>query len=384
MMQPQQKPRQIKGWMVAVAVLIVVAGFVYWQVASVPPKPWYAKWRVYSYLKRQAGVGKFDVPFQFPSREEMNRAPSAKSEAQPMTRGPLTKKEFDALKLEYTRIKIEQMRMERTLSEIRQQLAGTNAPAATDTNQSGESSTNAPPKPKTPAELEKELADLQRQIAEKESQLKDITNDLWAFQKAWEAEERAIATSESNRLANAVSTFLDSQRQQMDEARTYATMYRVIGQELWVADRLLKAANPQIRRAGLGIARRAINDAYNYAQNFWLAARMVEAFYWPHIDAADDSGSGRNPLSVVNIYNEAANFFREADEPKNVVVNYSLMLKQAKTPQRRDYALVQLSFAHERAGDYPAALKTLKQVKATNDFAWAMRRLPMLEQRANR
>jgi len=33
-------------------------------------------------------------------------------------------------------------------------------------------------------------------------------------------------------------------------------------------------------------------------------------------------------------------------------------------------------------GDYKAAVNQLKAIKLTNDFGWALRRLPMMEQRA--
>jgi hypothetical protein len=64
-----------------------------------------------------------------------------------------------------------------------------------------------------------------------------------------------------------------------------------------------------------------------------------------------------------------------------VVRNYELLLNQSSTPQRADWARSQLAFAHEAAGDYKQALANLRAIQATNDYRWAMRMIPRLEER---
>jgi hypothetical protein len=63
-----------------------------------------------------------------------------------------------------------------------------------------------------------------------------------------------------------------------------------------------------------------------------------------------------------------------------VIRTYQLLLARADTPQRADNARFQMAMAAEQAGELKDALKYLRQIQLTNDFGWAMRRIPRIEQ----
>jgi hypothetical protein len=156
-------------------------------------------------------------------------------------------------------------------------------------------------------------------------------------------------------------------------------MYRLIGQELWVAGRLLEARNPEVVRLGITTALDAARHALTEAQNGWVAARICEGYIWPHLAVADDTNR-RSPFHPENLLREVAQVFQRNDEPHNVVRTYQASLHQAGTPARRDWARVQIAGAYEQAGDLRNAVRYLKQVEDTNDNRWVLRRLPRMEQ----
>jgi hypothetical protein len=189
------------------------------------------------------------------------------------------------------------------------------------------------------------------------------------------------AASDSNQLMQAQADFLREIAQKFDAAINYGTMYELIGQELWVAGRLFGSANPMHRMVGLRLVRQACRDTLYHVQNPWLAARICEGYIWPNLDITDHV-NGRAVLGLDNVLNDCADIFRQAEEDVKVVQNYQLMLAALANTPRVDWARFQLSSAYERAGNYREAVHYLKEIKATNNFGWAMRRLPTLEQRA--
>ena len=61
---------------------------------------------------------------------------------------------------------------------------------------------------------------------------------------------------------------------------------------------------------------------------------------------------------------------------------YRTMLAQAATPQRADWARLQIAQAYEQSGEFQQSIHWLKQIKSTNDFRWAIQRIPRLERQA--
>ena len=56
-------------------------------------------------------------------------------------------------------------------------------------------------------------------------------------------------------------------QQKFEKAASYAEMYQLIGEELWVANRLLDSVNPEYVRAGMALALSASKHALKQAEN---------------------------------------------------------------------------------------------------------------------
>ena len=383
----KQKPSHQKR--VAIVALIALLGsgaLAYWLFFSEPAQPWRVRWRIARYLKKQTGKSSFPVNFKFPSKREMAKASADSSTPadDKSAKGGQTRKDFDTLKSEYIALEKEVLILERELAYGQKELDQKQAQLAVGTNTDQTRPSARQPSPTAVsnrvAALQKELPEKQRILSGKTEALAPIVEDLWAFQRAWAAQRFATDTVDTNALAVAQAELTREIRRKYNEATTYSAMYELIGQQLWVAGRLFTSANVHHRRVALTMARQATGDALRMTEDSWLAARICEGYVWPNLDAADYA-NWRVPLSVETLLNDCADVFRRADEIPNVIRNYRLLLIKTKNPQRMDWARVQLAQVHEQAGEFDVALRYLKQVKATNGFNWAFRRLPWLEQR---
>jgi tetratricopeptide (TPR) repeat protein len=235
------------------------------------------------------------------------------------------------------------------------------------------------------ATLRLRVADLQKKSASREelqareTSLAPVVSDLWDIQRAWQAEAEASGAVSSAEFAKSRDQFAAELRQKFEKAGSYAAMYQLIGQELWVARQLLDSVNPEYIRAGMTFALSASRHALSEAQNGWVAARICDGYLLPHLDMADDTNR-RSRFNRDNLLTECADIFRRNEEFGGVVRTYQVALAAAGTPQKADTARAQISMAYEQAGDFKQALHYLREIKETNDFRWAMRRAPRLEQ----
>ena len=370
--------------------VIVIGAFALWRYVSNPPKPWLVRWRVQRFLKSQCQPADFKVEFPFPTRVEMAAKPAPKKPAaEVLVKGKLTGKDFDALKSEYIKLQISILGLERKAAQLESELKDKASELATvskqlEEAQSGTNSSNVSFLQTKTKYLQERMTRLQTRISN-ESELKSkqealapLLSDLWDFQRAWLADEEAAEAGGVSRLTRARNLLMNDLRQRLDEASSYAEIYRAIGEQLWVAHRLFESANSEHRRIGLSLALQASQNAQNDAQNGWLAGRICEGYIWPHIDVADDRNR-RSAFNPENLLNQCADIFRKNEEWQNVILNYKLLLAMANTPQVADSARVEIANAHEQVGDPKHALEYLRAIKLTNDFARVLRRIPRLE-----
>ena len=379
-------------WLLVAALALAAGGYALWKYVTAPPPPWLVRWRVERYLKKQARTSDLKVDFPFPSKADMARTSPKSKDKAGASKSSQTGKDFETLRDEYFPLKSAALVLERDLARVEaerkesaaqldalsKQLADAQADAA---------ATNVAALQANVAALRERVSALRKkgsarsELQAKEQALAPIVNDLWEFQRAWLAETEAAGPSSANRLAQARAQFTADIRQKLDQAASYSEMYRLIGQEIWVADRLLSSANPEHRRAGVTLALTAGRHAINDAQNGWVAARICEGYVRPNLDLADDTNR-RSSFNPDNLLNECADIFRRSGEYPNVARTYEVALARATTPQQSDAARAQLAAAWEQAGDAKRAVQYLRQIQNTNDFRWALRRLPRLEQQA--
>lgn len=373
------------------AILLALAGVVgLWYQLSHNPPAWMVRWQVKRFLKKESRANTFEIAFPFPSKEAMATAPAKSAMTGPaLVKGPRTGKTFDTLAAEYLKQKEALLVLEREipgsaaeltnarprLDRLTQALAAAQAAGATNLSVR-QAQVNALRRRITVLETNAAAApDLQR----RETGLAVITADLWDFQRVWDQEIAAMEVSGANQVARARDEILATMSGEFDRAASYDAIYRVIGQQVWVAERLLGSANPDHRRVGVTLAFEASRRSMDDAMNGWLGARIVEGFVWPHLDVATDSNR-RSPFNLENLLSQCADVFRRNDEYPTVIRAYQILLARADTPQRADTARFQIAMACEQAGELKDALKYLRQIQLTNDFSWALRRIPRIEQ----
>jgi len=367
--------------------VVVVGGLwaTYAYLRSSPP-PWYVRWQVMRYLKNNSTSANFEVPFPFPSKAEMAQGPSGKN-AGP-AKGSRTGKDFESLCREYLELKTSAVVLEREIPEAQRDLAQFKPRLETLNKRLADlkanHSTNTTVVETQIKNLQQRIAALEKTAAaqpeldRKLAALEPITADLWEFQRRMDQEMAAAQASGTLQLSQARAKLIAELEGKFDTATTYEAMYRLIGQQLWVVERLLKSRNPEHRREAVRLALNACRNALEDAQNGWVAARICEGYVWPNLDLANDTNR-RSFFHIDNLLNECANIFRRNDEFPNVARTYAWLVRHGETPQRRDSGRVQMAMAYEQGGFYREALQQLRQVQSTNDFAWALRRIPRIE-----
>lgn len=374
--------------LMACTVLLLAAGAVaLWQYFGSQPPAWLSRWRVQRFLKKEAHTGNFKVAdFAFPSKAEMVKNPSPEAKLGKAGDGL---KDFETLRDEYFTLKTSAVILERGLARAEAELKESTASLEALTKQIADgqaaAATNLSQLETNATELRARIVELKKQATSreelnaKEVALAPVVEALWKHQHGLMAEVEAEATSGSALFAKSRSQFVASLQQQFKSAQSYADMYKLVGQELWVASRLLDSANSDYARAGLTLALSASKHALSEAQNGWVAARICDGYVLPHLALADDANR-RSAFNRDNLLNECADIFRRTSDYTGVVRAYQMALASAGTTAKADSARAQISMAYEQAGDFKQALRYLHEIKDTNDYRWVVRRAPRLEQ----
>jgi hypothetical protein len=206
----------------------------------------------------------------------------------------------------------------------------------------------------------------------------EVSPPLRAAEQELDAARQALRAKEEE-LGGQENACIRRTRQQASEAGSYEALYALIGQQLITADQLL--ANPDIerRRMGVSFAREACRHASAEAQNGWLAARIGQAYLWPHLDLADATpGSKEHAQDLLQF---CRSVFTELGETNNVVRNYELMISHSPSRQGADSFRLNLAELLEQTGDYSGAAKCLREIQESNLVAAAQQSLTRLQPR---
>lgn len=378
-----------RTWAVVMACAVVIgAGWGAWYYVNHPPKPWLVRWRLDRYLKAQAHAGGFKADFPFPSKAEM-AAPKTKSNSGGAAKGARTGKDFEALREEYMTLKVSALQLERGIVQSEKKLkAGApqfesltrqlaEARAATDAVAKVTELESSLAKLRTQIESAEKVAARRPELLAKEQAMSPIVDDLWDFQRALNAETAGSGTS----LAQARDQFLRSAEEKLSAASSYESMYKIIGEELFVAKGLLASGNPDHRKQGVNIAFAASRHAFTYAVNGGVAARICEGYILPNIDLATDTNR-RSTFHEQNFVEQCANIFQRNNEFNNVVLAYQRALDNATSTPQKDWARSQMAMAYEQGGNPKQAVAMIQSIQDTNNYRNLMRRLPRLKQDA--
>lgn len=145
-------------------------------------------------------------------------------------------------------------------------------------------------------------------------------------------------------------------------AETYQEMYKLIGQQLFVAEKFLADTNEERQIIGIIMACEASNYARTNALNLWLGARVCEAYLWPNLDLAENTNSV--VLSEDALLNVCESAFQEAGETNNIIRNYELMIARvSRSAAYIDLLRYRLAHIYQDLGQEEKALPWLKEIK---------------------
>ncbi|MEY2410244.1 MAG: hypothetical protein QOF48_2914 [Verrucomicrobiota bacterium] len=390
MNQPVSVPRRRTLWLVGGVLLLAAGGFATWKLIVAQSPAWLSRWRVQHYLKGQAHDSHFAVEeFKFPSKADMAKVPPRAAPGAGLSKGSRTGKEFEALREEYFTLKTSALVLERGLARHQAGLKEATAELDATLKQVSEAraagAANVSLLESNAATVKIRVEEMARKgvspadLEARETALAPIVSDLWDFQRHEMEQYTADGSAGAAEFSKVRDQFMAEWGRKYEKTGSYAGMYKLIGQELWVARRLLDSVNPEFVRSGMALALNASQHALNDAQNGWVAARICEGYVLPHLDAADDTNR-RSQFNRDNLLNECANIFRRNEEYPGVIRTYKFALAAAGTPQKADSARAQISMAYEQAGDLKQALHYIREIKDTNDFRWVVRRAQRIEQ----
>ncbi len=215
---------------------------------------------------------------------------------------------------------------------------------------------------------------LQKQTGEKDFtvDLSSLTNEV-----AETSSEPAASKPRKKKLRTQQVIFSKYFDEKQNEAASWKAFYKVIGQELKLAESLLESPDVEQAHTGLALAIETTRYANSPGENPWLAARICEGYLWPNMELADKPGNlNLDSEKILNICEDA---FRNNAETNNVVRNYTYIIAKSKGT-RVDISRFRLSRVLEDQGKYAEALSYLKQMSNTNKNGWHQR-VAALEQK---
>jgi len=170
-----------------------------------------------------------------------------------------------------------------------------------------------------------------------------------------------IRTAKAAKLGLPGSAWSTWFRTAQEQAPSYRDMYRLIGQQLTLAERLLTNASPQEQITGLIMASEASAYARTNTINIWLGARICEAYLWPNLGMVETNKGGQ--LTSDALLNMCDIAFKEAGETNNIIKNYEMVLAKSPKAAQADVFHYRLGRIYMDMGENQKALVQFQQIK---------------------
>jgi hypothetical protein len=176
---------------------------------------------------------------------------------------------------------------------------------------------------------------------------------------------RAVARTSRGPLDMPETTLSEYFRTNQAIAASYDTMYRFIGEQLKAAEAVLAGTNTSREFTAMALAGEASIYARTNALDFWLSARICDAYLWPRLSLVE--GTNRAPVSQDAVLTMCELAYREASETNNMIRAYETIMARSTRTASTDMARFRLALIyidHERNAEALKLLKSLKSLKS--------------------
>lgn len=179
------------------------------------------------------------------------------------------------------------------------------------------------------------------------------------------ARVRAVARTSRGPLDMPETTLSEYFRTNQALAASYDTMYRFIGEQLKAAEAVLAGTNATRELTAMALAGEASIYARTNALDFWLSARICDAYLWPRLSLVEATNRASVSQDAVLTVCELA--YREASETNNMIRAYETIMARSTRTASTDMARFRLALIyidHERNAEALKLLKSLKSLKS--------------------
>lgn len=384
----------IAGVLVAVAGLLYGGKLIYDRIQGQPKSPAAVKRELAAYLKKKSAHRDFSINLKDALATEM---PSVEAEMKKL------QEEIQSLQPKINDLQAEIRTNRQAITAADQELrklktaAGINTSARSSNTLVQVVSTNAVTGKRTTMlvtnvpfnlaaasltnESFKVIFEKEQALNAKQTQVSALQNQLNPYATTLRNNQQKLTLlekeSQAMQAGNPELTLARRCKQQMQEAGSWELIYKALGQELWLVDRLLSSTNQDMRQSGLQLADQAHSDALKTAENPWIACRVIEGFIWPNLEVA--VAQSTNGAVVDQLLNGTGNTFLRSGETNNYIRNTELLIANLPIPARADNVRFRLVQILEQVGEYESALKQLHAIQSSNNVATAAKRITAIE-----
>ena len=161
------------------------------------------------------------------------------------------------------------------------------------------------------------------------------------------------------------TTLSDYFRTNQEIAASYDIMYRFIGEQLKAAEAVLDGTNPARELTALALAGEASIYARTNALDYWLSARICDAYLWPRLALV--AGTNRAAVTQDAVLTVCELAYRDASETNNMIRAYETILARSTRTASLDQARFRLALIyidHERNAEALKLLQSLQSLKS--------------------
>ncbi len=170
----------------------------------------------------------------------------------------------------------------------------------------------------------------------------------------------------------------DILEKQYDSVPDYETVYRRIGEHLWIADQWLKSTDKKEQRAGARTIMAAVDAAHDVAVDDWLACRICDAYLVPIF-----THEGELTDEEEQLMHFAARRYNDADETEKEIEIGKYYLTKVGSNRRGDSVRYRLARLLQNKGQHEEAKKILQQINTGKTNALSQKKLERVQQATN-